>query len=77
MEAVKPATQESARTVQVVQRIVFYRLDEPYGEFSNFARYPIEFKKGAVCRIDVKTFPAGPGKLRWFLTTKILRGVRK
>jgi phosphohistidine phosphatase len=41
------------------------------------ARYPIEFKKGAVCRIDVKTFPAGPGKLRWFLTTKILRGIRK
>jgi phosphohistidine phosphatase len=41
------------------------------------ARYPIEFKKGAVCRIDVKTFPAGPGKLRWFVTTKILRGIRK
>src|SRR4029077_3657076 len=41
------------------------------------ARSPIEFKKGAVCRIDVKTFPAGPGKLRWFLTTKILRGIRK
>ena len=41
------------------------------------ARYPIEFKKGAVCRIDVKTFPAGPGKLRWFITSKILRGMRK
>src|SRR6185503_8794260 len=41
------------------------------------ARYPIEFKKGAVCRIDVKTFPAGPGKLRWFLTAKILRAIRK
>lgn len=41
------------------------------------ARYPIEFKKGAICRIDVKTFPAGPGKLRWFLNTKILRGIRK
>jgi phosphohistidine phosphatase len=41
------------------------------------ARYPIEFKKGAVCRIDVKTFPAGPGKLRWFLTSKILRSLRK
>jgi phosphohistidine phosphatase len=41
------------------------------------ARYPIEFKKGAICRIDVKTFPAGPGKLRWFATTKILRAVRK
>jgi phosphohistidine phosphatase len=41
------------------------------------ARYPIEFKKGAVCRIDVKTFPAGPGKLRWFMTSKILRLLRK
>jgi phosphohistidine phosphatase len=41
------------------------------------ARYPIEFKKGAICRIDVKTFPAGPGKLRWFMTSKILRLVRK
>ena len=41
------------------------------------ARYPIEFKKGAVCRIDVKTFPAGPGKLRWFVTSKVLRLMRK
>ena len=41
------------------------------------ARYPIEFKKGAVCRIDIKTFPAGPGKLRWFVTPKILRTLRK
>jgi phosphohistidine phosphatase len=41
------------------------------------ARYPIEFKKGAICRIDVKTFPAGPGKLRWFLTAKILRALKK
>lgn len=41
------------------------------------ARYPLEFKKGAVCRIDIKTFPAGPGKLRWFLTPKILRQLRK
>lgn len=41
------------------------------------ARYPIAFKKGAVCRIDIKTFPAGPGRLRWFVTSKILRGLRK
>jgi phosphohistidine phosphatase len=41
------------------------------------SRYPLEFKKGAVCRIDVKTFPAGPGRLRWFVTTKILRSLRK
>ena len=41
-------------------------------------RRPLEFKKGAVCRIDVKTIPpAGPGALRWFLTPKMLRAVRK
>ncbi len=41
-------------------------------------RRPLAFKKGAICRIDVKTLPpAGPGALRWFLTPKILRAVRK
>jgi phosphohistidine phosphatase len=41
-------------------------------------RRPIEFKKGAVCRIDVKSLPpAGPGALRWFVTPAILRAVRK
>ena len=41
-------------------------------------RRPLEFKKGAICRIDVKTLPpAGPGALRWFLTPKILRSIRK
>ena len=41
------------------------------------ARYPIEFKKGAVCRIDIKTLPAGPGRMRWFVTSKILRALHK
>ena len=41
-------------------------------------RHPVEFKKGAVCRIDVETLPpAGPGSLRWFLTPKILRSLGK
>ena len=41
------------------------------------ARHPIEFKKGAICRIDLETLPpAGPGTLRWFLTPKILRSLR-
>jgi phosphohistidine phosphatase len=41
-------------------------------------RRELEFKKGAVCRIDVETLPPnGPGKLRWFLTPKILRSLRK
>src|SRR5947199_7721674 len=42
------------------------------------SRHPIEFKKGAVCRIDVDTIPpAGPGDLRWMLTPKILRLIKK
>lgn len=40
-------------------------------------RHPVEFKKGAICRIDVGTLPpTGPGTLRWFLTPRILRGLR-
>lgn len=42
------------------------------------SRHPIEFKKGAVCRIDFDELPpGGPGDLRWLLTPKILRAIRK
>jgi len=42
------------------------------------SRHSIEFKKGAVCRIDVDALPpSGPGELRWLLTPKILRSIRK
>jgi phosphohistidine phosphatase len=42
------------------------------------SRHPIEFKKGAVCRIDVDALPpTGPGALRWFLTPRIMRSLRK
>ena len=38
------------------------------------ARTPIEFKKGAICRIDFEVFPPkGTGVLRWFVTPRILR----
>lgn len=38
------------------------------------AKKPIEFKKGAICRIDVQALPpTGPGQLRWFLTPRMLR----
>lgn len=40
------------------------------------ARGAIEFKKGAVCRIDVtRALPGGPGVLRWFLPPRALRGM--
>ena len=44
------------------------------------SRHPIEFKKGAVCRIDLKdlsTVGAGAANLRWMLTPKILRALKK
>ena len=42
------------------------------------SRHPIEFKKGAVCRIDLDEIPpTGPGHLRWMLTPKILRRLKK
>jgi phosphohistidine phosphatase len=41
-------------------------------------RRPIEFKKGAICRIDVAALPpTGSGQLRWFLTPRILRKMGK
>ena len=40
------------------------------------AKGAIEFKKGAICRIDVdRAMPAGPGTLRWLLTPRVLRGL--
>jgi phosphohistidine phosphatase len=42
------------------------------------SRHPMEFKKGAVCRIDVDVLPpTGPGSLCWFLTPRIMRALRK
>jgi phosphohistidine phosphatase len=42
------------------------------------SRHALSFKKGAVCLIDVETIPpAGPATLRWFVTPRILRELRK
>ncbi len=42
------------------------------------AKRPIEFKKGAICRIDLEALPpTGPGELRWFLSPKMLRMIGK
>jgi phosphohistidine phosphatase len=40
------------------------------------SRTPLEFKKGAVCRIDFEVFPPkGTGSLRWFVPPKLLRKI--
>jgi phosphohistidine phosphatase len=42
------------------------------------SRHSFEFKKGAVCRIDVDEIPpVGPGDLRWFLTPKVMMSIKK
>ena len=42
------------------------------------SRRAFAFKKGSICRIDVKSLPpAGPGMLRWFIPPRILRELRK
>ena len=39
-------------------------------------RTPLEFKKGAICRIDFAVLPPkGLGQLRWFVTPRMLRGI--
>ncbi len=40
------------------------------------ARVPLEFKKGAICRIDFEVFPPkGVGSLRWFMPPRLLRKI--
>ena len=42
------------------------------------SRHAIEFKKGAVCRIDLDQIPpGGPGELRWFLPPRFLRALKR
>lgn len=41
-------------------------------------RHELDFKKGAVARIDVESLPPkGPGVLRWFVPPKFLRNLKK
>jgi phosphohistidine phosphatase len=62
-------------------RIALVGHEPAIGEFAARligSRHALEFKKGAVCRIDLDELPpAGPGDLRWMLTPKILRALRK
>jgi phosphohistidine phosphatase len=42
------------------------------------SRHALEFKKGAVCRIDVEELPPnGPGDLRWFLPPRVMRSLKR
>jgi phosphohistidine phosphatase len=42
------------------------------------ARHPFELKKGGICRIDFDSMPvAPPGNLRWLLTPRIMRSLKR
>jgi phosphohistidine phosphatase len=60
-------------------RIALVGHEPGLGEFAGRLiglRRSLPFKKGAICRIDVTALPpTGPGRLRWFLTPRILRKV--
>ena len=62
-------------------RIVIVGHEPGLGELAAWlvgARNPIEFKKGGICRIDVDgSALRGGGALRWMMTPKILRALKK
>ena len=42
------------------------------------SRHALEFKKGAVCRIDVDELPpSSPGDLCWFVPPRFLRSIKR
>jgi phosphohistidine phosphatase len=41
------------------------------------ARRAIDLKKGAIVRIDVDALPPTGGDLRWLLTTRVLKAIRR
>jgi phosphohistidine phosphatase SixA len=42
------------------------------------SRHSLEFKKGAIARVDVSALPpTGAGSLHWFLTPRLLRKLGK
>lgn len=75
-----PATVEAIKThAKRHRRLALVGHEPDLGELAAKllgARGLIEFKKGAVCLIEVDgATPAGPGTLRWMLTPKALRAL--
>jgi phosphohistidine phosphatase len=69
--------QELAKFVKKGSRIALVGHEPNLGELAARligARAPLEFKKGAVCRIDFEVLPPkGIGHLQWFLQPRMLR----
>ena len=81
-DALAPAGTPAAIAQEIVKHVRKARLalvgHEPnLGELAGEligARAALEFKKGGICRIDFDVLPPkGTGRLRWFVTPKMLR----
>jgi phosphohistidine phosphatase len=86
VDALAPGGAPSAVAAEIEKhsrrpRIAIVGHEPGIGEFAAWlvgTRNPIEFKKGGICRIDLGAAPArGAGALRWMLTPKILRSLKK
>lgn len=75
------AVASAASTGRGVSRIALVGHEPDLGEMTARllgAKGAIEFRKGAICRVDVdRAMPAGPGTLRWFLPPRALRGLAR
>jgi phosphohistidine phosphatase len=81
-DALSPAGTPEAVVQEIVRhsrkaRIALVGHEPNIGELTSRligARSPIQFKKGAICRIDFEVFPPkGLGTLRWLATPRMLR----
>lgn len=81
LEALAPGDEparlmEEAARVSRSRRVALVGHEPGLGELAAFligAERAVPFKKGGVCRIDLKSTNARSGTLVWFLTPKILR----
>jgi phosphohistidine phosphatase len=73
------AVEQHLRAGRNVSRVALVGHEPDLGELAAKllgAKGRVEFKKGAMCRIDVdRAMPAGPGTLRWLLSPRVLRGL--
>lgn len=76
---VMTAVQHQARGGRGTSRIALVGHEPDLGELAARllgAKGRVEFKKGAVCRIDLdRAMPSGPGTLRWLLPPRALRNL--
>lgn len=70
---------EAIKAAKRQRRIALVGHEPDLGEFAARllgSRGGVEFKKGAICLIDVDSAtPGGPGTLRWFLPPRALRAL--